>query len=214
MEKSIETIWKEGFLRNDQMIAPKINDLYNQKSLGIIEKIKRMLKVNLIAIVVISLVVLVWWYFLDVLHIGIFVCLALNGFAFYVKVQTDHMKEADQGTNSYDYLRAFDHWLETSMKNNTRVMRFFYPMMFLAAVATIWFSNDNAAFLKEFFTTHYPQLALWGDIPVAVLVVVMAVTLAITFFAGRIYRWDVNLVYGRAFKKLKEILSDMEELRS
>jgi hypothetical protein len=30
MEKSIETIWKEGFLKNDALIAPKINNLYTQ----------------------------------------------------------------------------------------------------------------------------------------------------------------------------------------
>ena len=29
MEKSIETIWKEGFLEKDVLLAPKLNDLYN-----------------------------------------------------------------------------------------------------------------------------------------------------------------------------------------
>ena len=31
MTKSIETMWKEGFVKEEQLIAPKINDLYNRK---------------------------------------------------------------------------------------------------------------------------------------------------------------------------------------
>ena len=50
MEKSIETIWKEGFIKNDALVAPKLNDLYNQKSIDIVEKFKRMYKLNRIAI--------------------------------------------------------------------------------------------------------------------------------------------------------------------
>ena len=38
MEKSIETIWKEGFMKDDALVAPKLNDLYNQKSANIIDK--------------------------------------------------------------------------------------------------------------------------------------------------------------------------------
>ena len=54
MEKSIENIWKEGFLKSDALVAPKINNLYNQKSIHIIDKFKRMFKINLIAIVAFS----------------------------------------------------------------------------------------------------------------------------------------------------------------
>ncbi len=42
MDKSIETIWKEGFLRGDALVAPKVNDLYAQKSRHIVDKIQRM----------------------------------------------------------------------------------------------------------------------------------------------------------------------------
>ena len=51
MEKSIEDIWKEGFLKSDALIAPKVNNLYNKKSIDIIDKFKRMFKINLIVIV-------------------------------------------------------------------------------------------------------------------------------------------------------------------
>ena len=31
MEKTIEAVWKEGFVDDDALVAPKLNDLYNHK---------------------------------------------------------------------------------------------------------------------------------------------------------------------------------------
>ncbi len=58
MEKSIETIWKEGFLKDDALLAPKLNNLYNQKSMDIVDKFKRMYIVNRIAIVAFAFIIL------------------------------------------------------------------------------------------------------------------------------------------------------------
>ena len=46
MEKSIENIWKEGFLKSDALVAPKLNNLYNKKSIHIIDKFKRRFKTS------------------------------------------------------------------------------------------------------------------------------------------------------------------------
>ena len=62
MEKSIEKIWTEGFLADDALIAPRVNNLYDQKSIHIIDKFTRMFKINLISIVVFSLLLLVVTY--------------------------------------------------------------------------------------------------------------------------------------------------------
>ena len=55
MERSIETIWKEGFLKSDALIAPKLNDLYNQKSIGIVDKFRRMYRMNIIGLIAFSI---------------------------------------------------------------------------------------------------------------------------------------------------------------
>ena len=41
MEKSIEKRWNEAFINEQSLIAPKINDIYNQKSKSVINKIRR-----------------------------------------------------------------------------------------------------------------------------------------------------------------------------
>ncbi len=71
MEKSIEDIWKEGFLKSDALVAPKINNLYNQKSIHVIDKFKRMFKINLIAIVAFSFIFLIVSYFVGIPLMGV-----------------------------------------------------------------------------------------------------------------------------------------------
>lgn len=213
MEKSIELIWKDGFLKSDRLIAPKVNDLYNKKSKNIIEKIQRMMKINVWAIVGFSLLILGWWYFTGVLYIGIFIFLLLNAFAFYAKTQMSRIKDIDWNTSSYQYLKAFSNWLKTAMSKNVQIMRFFYPLMFLAAAATVWFSNDNEITLREIILKFYPDILMIGGVPVMVLLGVIVIAVIMAIFGEKIYRWDVNLVYGRVFRKLDGIIADMEELR-
>jgi hypothetical protein len=40
------------------------------------------------------------------------------------------------------------------------------------------------------------------------------VLVLLAYFGGRIYQWDLNIVYGRVLKKLDEIIADMEDLRN
>lgn len=214
MEKSIESIWKEGFLKNDVLVAPRLNDLYNQKSQDIIEKIKRMMHINVVAIVIFAFAVLVGWYFMGIPYIGIFIFALLNIFAWYAKLQMKKLQDIERSISSYQYLVSFNNWLKAGLSNNARIMRFFYPLIFLAAMATIWFSNDNEAALNEIITQYFPDINLVGGIPVWWLVGVLVVTVLMGFFGERIYRWDVNIVYGNIFKKLEEIIADMEELRA
>ena len=215
MEKSIESIWKEGFLKSDMLVAPKLNNLYNQKSKTLIEKIQRMMKINLIMILAASLLILVWWYFNDVLYLGIFIFALLNAVAIYGVIQMDRMKKTiDYGESSYHYLKTFHHWISNVIENNTKLMRFFYPLMFIAAAGTVWYSNDNEIFLSELIIKHFPNVLMWGGIPVIFIAAVLAIAAMMAVFGGRIYKWDVDLVYGRVFKKLDEIIADMEELRS
>jgi hypothetical protein len=215
MEKSIESIWKEGFLKNDMLVAPKLNNLYNQKSKTLIEKIQRMMKINLIMILAASLLILVWWYFNDVLYLGIFIFALLNAVAIYGVIQMDRMKKTiDYGESSYHYLKTFHHWISNVIENNTKLMRFFYPLMFIAAAGTVWYSNDNEIFLSQLIIRHFPNVVMWGGIPMVFIVLVLVIAAVMAVFGGSIYKWDVDLVYGRVFKKLDEIIADMEELRS
>jgi hypothetical protein len=36
----------------------------------------------------------------------------------------------------------------------------------------------------------------------------------LAYFGGRIYLWDVNIIYGTLFKKLDELIADIESINA
>ncbi|MEM7084905.1 MAG: hypothetical protein AAF489_01905 [Bacteroidota bacterium] len=212
MEKSIESIWKEGFLENDALVAPTVNNLYNQKSKLITDRLKRMFKINLYAIVVMAVAIWIGYAFLGVPWAGLFIFLLLMGvFALAIR-QGRSLKELDHGLSSYEYLKAFNHWIHGIISSNVKVMRFFYPLVFLASMAPIWYAFKNGEVTGKILLEN-PDIPLIFGIPVVAIAAVFGVMLLMTIFGGRIYRWDVHLVYGGVFRKLDGLVSDMEELR-
>ncbi len=218
MEKSIETIWKEGFMENDALVAPKLNNLYNKKSKHIIDKFKRMFKINLIAIVVGSVIVLVASFIVKIPVMGVLLFLMLNALVFVNKKLLKGLEKIDKNVSSYQYIKAFDNWMKKQLAVNTKMARFYYPYIFLSIVLGFWFGNFGSnmpgrAFVNKLMVNH-PDTYLVFGIPLLGIIGLILVVCLLAFFGGQIYKWDVSLVYGRVFKKLDEIIADMEELRS
>lgn len=214
MEKSIEAIWKNGFLNNDALVAPRLNDLYNQKSRHIIDRLKRTFRANLIALVIMSAAIVICYYFINAMWEGIIIAASLMALAWYSKRQVQHTHPVHQHANSYEYLKSFDDWIKDMMNKNILIMRFFYPLTFLAAFSAVWFGGNNNKTLKNKVLSDFPDLMVVGGTPVIVWVGVIATAALIAYLSDKIYYWDVRIVYGRILKKLEDTLADMEELRS
>jgi hypothetical protein len=211
MEKSIENIWKEGFLKSDALIAPKINNLYTQKSIHIIDKFKRMMKVNIYFILVFAFINLGLYAALGTPITGVFIFFLLLGVCWISIKRAKTMKNIDSNLSSYDYIKSFKSWLKMSISNNIKVMRFFYPLIFLAALMPIVHA------LKAVEVTHEAILnsgfRLIYGIPTFMWIIAIIIAVLMFVFGGKIYTWDVNLVYGRVFQKLDELIADIEELK-
>ena len=213
MKNSIETIWKEGFLNEKSLVAPKINDLYNQKSIHLIDKMKSMFKANLIAIVIISIVVLVIHYFLDAIWQGVAAAALLLLTAWYDQRQMQGIKDLNQGANSLDYLKSFDQWLKDALTSSQKVVRFSYPAYFLIACSTIWSAWNQQPELSLKVQQAFPEWTFIGGVPLFALIIAGVITLLMFYFSDKIYSWDVRLVYGRVFDKLEETIAEMELLK-
>ena len=216
MEKSIETIWKEGFLKSDALIAPKLNDLYNQKSKHIIDKFKRMFKMNLILIVLGSFIVLVVSFIVGLPYLGVPMFFILNVLVILNKKLLNTLTLIDKGTNSYDYLMAFDTWLKSQVNINKKFARFLYPFIFLSLVLGFWMKiaegqRIGVHIVNKLLLT-YPDLNLLFGIPTIGIIGVFIIVVILILLGGRIYEWDLKIVYGRVFKKLDEIIADIKEL--
>ena len=212
MEKSIESIWKEGFLEKDALIAPKINDLYNQKSKDIIGKFQRMFKINLVAIVVFSLIILGISYSESVLFAGIIMSAALIYLVVVGKKELDILKSLDKGKSSYHYLKSFDDWLKKTILMFEKIYRVVYPIIFLAIILGFWFSNSFEPARTSIMNN--PDTYLINGVPVFLILSVVVFIALVRVFSDKIYELDMKSVYGRIMKKLKNLLTDMEELRA
>lgn len=212
MKDSIETIWKEGFLNEKHLVIPKINDLYNQKSMHLVDKIKRMFKTNLIAIVFMAVITPVVYSLFNALWYGIAASVLMLITAGYVYRHWQGFKSLDQGTTSLEYLKSFNSWLKKELSISSRIIRFSYPLYFLIGIGMIWsvWRDQEGAVMR--MKEQFPDITFIGDIPLPGLIIVGVIVLAMSLFSGRIYRWDVRLVYGRVFDKLEGTIAEMERL--
>src|SRR6187549_3395299 len=115
MKNSIEVIWKEGFLNDKSLVAPKINDLYNQKSKDLVDKMKRMYRINLIMLIIMAIVFPIMYYFLDVIWQGVAISILMLLTVWYSIRQKRSIKTPDHGATSLDYLKSFDQLLKDAL---------------------------------------------------------------------------------------------------
>ena len=218
MEKSIETIWKEGFLTNDALVAPKLNDMYNQKSQHIIEKFKRMYRININAIIVFALLLLPFTYITNMPYMGIpmffiFCFVIVFSLKFKKKLYTIETTQ-----NSYQYLQSFNEWVKEMVSFNTKMSRYLYPTIFVALGLGFWFGSIGGDIPGEVFVSEllveYPTMTVLFGLPLFMIIGGVVLISLLAYFGGKIGQFDLNLVYGRILRKLDEMLSDMEELRN
>jgi len=218
MEKSIETIWQEGFLKNEALVAPKLNDLYNQKSIHIVDKFKRMYKINIIAIFVFAIFLLPLSYFTNMPYMGIPIFILFNVIIFFSRKFKKKLDKIDTSLNSFRYLNSFNEWINEMVSFNTKISRYLYPYVFLSMVAGFWFGSFGEDIPGEVFVNSlledYPNMIIVFGLPLAGIVGAIFIIAILAFFGGRIGMWDLNLVYGGIMKKLDQLLSEMEQLRA
>lgn len=218
MEKSIEKIWKDGFLDANALVAPKLNNLYNQKSKHIIDKFKRMFKMNLILIVLGSFVILVASFAVGIPYMGVPMFLAMNGLVIINKKLLNSLMQINKGDNSYEYLITFETWLKFQIDTNRKFARIFYPFIFLSLVLGFWMKKSGDLRIGDHLVNKlllsFPDLYLIYGVPLIGIIGVLIISGVLVLVGGRIYEWDLKIVYGRVFKKLDEIISDIKELKN
>ncbi len=218
MERSIENIWKEGFLKSDALVVPKINNLYNQKSIHIIDKFKRMFKINLIAIVAFSFIFLIVSFFVGIPITGVIFFVTLSVLVYINKKLLNNLDKIDKGASSYQYLKTFNEWIQKQVVINKKMSTFLYPIIFMSMILGFWFKDAEGMPLGKRLVNEvligFPDIHLIYGIPLIGIVIVLLILVLLAFFGGRIYKWDLNLVYGNVFKKLEELMTDIESLRS
>jgi hypothetical protein len=212
MEKSIESIWKDGFLQKNALVAPKLNNLYNKKSIHIIDKFKRMFKINLNALVIFSFVLLPVSFLVEIPVMGVMMFVLFNVIVFVNKRLLKGLDKIDKNVSSYQYLKSFDAWMQEQIATNVKMSGYIYPYIFIAMISGFWFSSDFRETSNRILGNYQPDM-IYG-LPIYWIAAMLVIIALLAIFGGRIYKLDLNIVYGGVLKKLAELISDMDDLRT
>jgi hypothetical protein len=212
MSKSIEAMWKEGFVNEAHLSAPKVNDLYNRKSQNIVDKLQSMFAINTKAIIVGSLVMLIVMSLIGAPFLGLYICCLLVPLIIIAKRELKKSVDLSKGQSSYEYILSFNNWLKSAIKTYSGYYKIFYPLFFLGMATQAIVSKAGGKLIVLLMEVFPTDMIILGQ-PYYILLALVLGTLIFARYAEAIYRWDLNIVYGRQFKKLEELIADMEELR-
>lgn len=217
MVKSIETIWKEGFLNSEPISIPKINELYNRKSIHAIDRYIRRFKINIQLIFIASLTILGISFLIGIPIMGIPIFLVFNLMVIVDKILLKKQKRLVKGVNCYEHLTSFLKWMEHKNKWNINLARIMYPVIIVSIFLGHWFLKIDGITVGDRLTQRllqvYPEMNFVFGIPLWGLVGLLIIVTMSVFFAEKLYRWDLNMGYGTLLRKLEEIKNDMEGLR-
>jgi hypothetical protein len=212
MRKTIEATWREGFLNPNALVAPKVNDFYSRKSTHIVDRIQRMQRINEIAIVIGAPIL--WALTSAILpYTGAIICTAWVGLI-VVRRQFPHVTtfDAPVSVDSYQYLTAFQRWLKNRLAWGRRVQGHLYAVTFVAlAIGAV--ASDPGQLLIRQIVESKPGVRLVSGVPLIVIAGVVLLGIVVDLLGGVIFDFDVNTVYRNVFRKLDEMLAEMEELR-
>lgn len=213
MTRSIETIWKEGFLKEQTLSVPLVNDLYNRKSQNLVDRLQNMFMLNIKGLIIGSIIMLVVMSLIGAPFLGLYICFLLTPLVLIAKKELKKSVNLDKGQSSYEYLKNFDSWLKGSIKVYSNYYKWFYPLLF-AGMATQAVVSKAGGKLIALMLELLPTEIMFLGLPFYLLAVLLILTAVLAKYAEALYQWDLNLVYGRQFSKLNELIGDMEELRA
>ena len=212
MEQSIETIWKEGFLNEKLLIAPKVNDLYNRKSIMIVDRLCRMFDINNICLIIGAIAVAIILPLFEMPIIGFSVAIMLICLLIPARGYRKTIKEIDACTDCYHYLLEFQKWNSNKMKVYTKIHKIFYPVLFLVFMAEIYFSEPGQHFMMKSISNN-PDLMTIFMVPYPIVIGIVIITGILYMAGGALYRLDAKIVLGREFARLNDTLKEMKALQ-
>lgn len=216
MDRSIESIWKEGFLNKNALVAPKINDIYNRRSLHLIDRFQRTFKINYIYVIALALLHLGIGIIAGVPLVGLFLCILFIPLIITSRKRKARLSQIDKNVNSYLYLKSFHHWLEESISAFSKIYRIFYPLYFLGLILGVLFSSFFEIFLGDTLINTIlkdPDIGLTTGWPIFWAAPLIILLILVAIYSEKIYQKDLESIYGGMIRRLEELIRDMEALR-
>jgi hypothetical protein len=98
------------------------------------------------------------------------------------------------------------------MARSKRLQRHIYAVTFVAIAIGIGESAPGQLLIGSIVESN-PGTRLVYGVPLVLIVGVMVIAIVVELLGGVIFDFDVNTVYRNVFRKLDEMVAEMEELR-
>jgi hypothetical protein len=204
MENSIETIWKEGFFKSMDLYAPKLEDLYNQKSQHItddlINKMRKEMWLMIAASILPAIIsILIGNHFIW----AIISFLVTIPWYFIAKKNYKEIKNIDYANNCYNYLKQIKDNLERINRFKRKISVYSVPVILLPLLIFTYFNNINKTFGEIVGNKELGGSNLWIFLFLPIM----------TLFSYFLFNFILRL--GNSVgEKINQLLKDMEELRA
>ena len=205
MDKSIESIWKNGFA-NEQLTIPKIEKLYNQKSISYTENMIAGFKKEIMVLIPLTALIILFNILIgneNAIIWGIISSIPCIIWFFLGKSQLKSLTKIDYQSNSYDYL--------VSIRVKHNLIRKFNKNLAISSVPIILFPmllytyfNQAGKTIGEIFGVeglNFPTVTIFLILPI------------LTFAAIIIAQIQFKRVTSKKTVGLDTLISEMEELR-
>ena len=200
MEKSIENIWTEGFLKEEKLAAPRINNLYQRKSKLLVEELKRTYKVDNRSIIPLALISVIGFSIVGHVLLGFYFMILMLAMFFLNKKKLRSLEEININTTSYDYLIKYRRMFFQLKRFYTRLLGFGLPG---AGIIGYYLFFRNSSVLEKIL-----QLK-----PLYIVAIVLALSFILAAIGILSYLLSLKLIYGKFIRRLDDMIADMEELQ-
>ncbi|CAM1370120.1 conserved membrane hypothetical protein [Tenacibaculum sediminilitoris] len=205
MEKSIEKRWNEAFINEQSLIAPKINNIYNQKSKSVINKIKRTYEFDNKGLLPMAGIVVIGGILLSETIIGAYGAFLILSLYFFNSRLLKRFNSIDVKSDNLTYLKNYRNVINLVSKATKKLFVFAIPLA-IVSIFALAYAVKEKSFLSNYISSDSSFLDIIG-----VGLIVAIVTGIIGFV---VYNISTRILYYSLISKLDDIIKEMEELKT
>lgn len=202
MEKSIENIWTKGFMNAEELVAPKVVNLYNQKSKLLLDKFKKTYKIDNKALIPMAILLGIGLSLFGYIILGIYTMILMTALFFFNRKLLQSLETINVSTNSYDYLTVYRKTIKKITNKTTKIVGLIFPLVIIPAY---WLVFMNTEMYSDIITKVEPFKLVLS---------IVGLTILLSFICMSICKITTSLVYGKYLNKLDDLILDMNELKN
>jgi len=205
MEKSIEKRWNEAFVNEQSLIAPKINDIYNQKSKSVINKIRRTYEFDNKGLLPMAGIVVIGGILLSETIIAAYGAFLILSLYFFNTRLLKRFKTIDVKSDNLTYLKNYRRVINSVSKATKKLFIFAIPLA-IVSIFALAYGVKEQSFLSNYISS---ETSFIGILSVGLMVAIA--TAMIGYF---VYTISTKVLYHSLISKLDDIIKELEELKN